>query len=56
MSFSIKYIVFRVGSEYNFIVSLVIFFDVGVYECRVTNVIDTSIDSIRFDVLGSEFL
>ncbi|XP_052674345.1 hemicentin-1-like isoform X2 [Crassostrea angulata] len=52
-SSSIKYTVSRAGSEYNLTVSSAISSDAGVYECRATNAIDTSIDSTRLDVSGS---
>lgn len=55
-SSSIKYTVSRAGSEYNLTVSSAISSDAGVYECRATNAIDTSTDSTRLDVSGSEFL
>lgn len=53
---SVKYTVSNVGSFYNLTVKSATTSDAGVYECRATNIIDTSTDSTRLDVTGSEFI
>ncbi|XP_048778626.2 hemicentin-1-like isoform X2 [Ostrea edulis] len=50
---SVKYTVSNVGSFYNLTVKSATTSDAGVYECRATNIIDTSTDSTRLDVTGS---
>ncbi|XP_061169583.1 hemicentin-1-like [Saccostrea echinata] len=50
---SVKYTVSTGGSYYNLTVNSAASSDAGVYECRATNVIDTSTDSARLTVSGS---
>ncbi|XP_062602997.1 hemicentin-1-like isoform X5 [Saccostrea cucullata] len=50
---SVKYTVSTGGSYYNLTVNSAASSDAGVYECRATNVIDTSTDSARLAVSGS---
>ena len=53
---NVKYTVSSAGGFYNLTVNSATSSDAGVYECRATNAIDTSTDSARLDVSGSEFL